>query len=558
MNKKNWLILITVLLITLTLGSNELICHLNDESKRFENAFIQDSSGIFVDIEKVLNMYDSSWISKSSDGSEALAIFPNDLIVSLYPENGEVYVEFGQKYNNSVVRRGQSYYMSVELLNKLLSINSFSKENLLVLYDYYPELISIEKNNREIILEFNRELFTDEIDFWITDNNSAVITIKPAKTFVFSKPSDVEIYKGQEYLKLVVKWYEGSENLHILKTGNKFILKGEQDFGKTIKNQKGEGYQLSVVEDYIGSRKVVLTILELDPSKTEINLEVAQNGIPSTDRITSFGGRKTFAVINGGYYDPGTNHPVGLVIKDNTVLSLPSNDRPLFYKLDGKYGIGRMDIEYIIDVNNRKAIVNGVNTPYRGGIIVYNDEFNGKIPYYEDYSYVTVSDNTVTDSDYKERVSVNTAMIVMSTVGQQKLGDIAVGDKVQLDIFSTVDGNFEFAVESGPLIIYNNRVVSSFERNFYNTSILDTKAPRSLVGETNEGNIVFIVVDGYQAESYGLTFEEMLEFFSDKSFKHLMCLDGGRSSALVINGKLYNTPASGEPVIPIAITIDSK
>ncbi|MFW6121589.1 MAG: phosphodiester glycosidase family protein [Petrotogales bacterium] len=558
MNKKNWLILITILLITLTLGSNELICHLDDKSERFENAFIEDSTGIFVDIEKVLNMYDSSWISRSNNGSEALAIFPNDLIVSLYPENGEVYVEFGQKYNNSVFRRGQSYYISVDLLDKLLSINSFAKEGLLVLYDYYPELISIEKNNREIILEFDSELFTDEFDFWITDNNSAVITIKPAKTSIFSKSGDVEVYKGQEYLKLVLKWDEGSENLHIMKIGNKFILKGEQDFGKTIRNQKGEGYQLSVIEDYVGSRKVVLTMLELEPSKTEINLEIAENGIPSTDRITSFGGRKTFAVINGGYYDPGTNHPVGLVIKDNTLLSLPSNDRPLFYKMDGKYRIGRMDIEYIINVNNRKATVNGVNTPYRGGIIVYNDEFNGKVPYYEEYSYVTVSANIVTSNDYKERVSENTAIIVMSPVGQQKLGNIAIGDEIQLDIFSTVDGVFEFAVESGPLIIYNNRVVSSFERNFYNTSILDTKAPRSLVGETKEGNIVFIVVDGYQAESYGLTFEEMIEFFSNKNFKHLMCLDGGRSSALVINGKLYNTPASGEPVIPIAITIDSK
>jgi hypothetical protein len=239
-------------------------------------------------------------------------------------------------------------------------------------------------------------------------------------------------------------------------------------------------------------------------------------------------------------------------------MSFPSNDRPLFYKVDGEYEIGRMDIQYIIEVNGKKGIVNGVNTPYRGGIIVYNERFNDKIPYHDEYTYITASNNVVTSTVYTQRVSENTKMIVLSPVGKQKLGEINKGDRIDFNIFSSVNGDIEFAVESGPLIIYDNRIVSDFERNFYNESILDTRAPRTLVGETNSGNIVFIVVDGYQSQSYGLTFAEMIEFFSNKDIKHLMCLDGGRSSALVIEGNLFNSPASGEPVIPIAITIDSK
>jgi exopolysaccharide biosynthesis protein len=511
-----------------------------------------------VNIEKILNMYERSWITRSNDGKEALAIFPNDTIVTLYPEKGEVYIEFGQKYNDAVISKEQQYYMSVDLLDKLLSVNSFMKEGLLILYDYYPELLNIENNNREIVLEFDTELFTDEIDFWITDNNSAVITVKPAKTSITSKPGAVEIYRGQEYVKLVASWPERSENLHIMKDGKRFIIRSEQSFGNIIANQSGEGYELSVIENYIGYRKIALTLLEIDPSIMDIELNIAQNGIPSADKITSFGNRNTFAVINGGYYDPGTNYPVGLVIKNNVVMSFPSNDRPLFYKVDGEYEIGRMDIQYIIEVNGKKGIVNGVNTPYRGGIIVYNERFNDKIPYHDEYTYITASNNVVTSTVYTQRVSENTKMIVLSPVGKQKLGEINKGDRIDFNIFSSVNGDIEFAVESGPLIIYDNRIVSDFERNFYNESILDTRAPRTLVGETNSGNIVFIVVDGYQSQSYGLTFAEMIEFFSNKDIKHLMCLDGGRSSALVIEGNLFNSPASGEPVIPIAITIDSK
>lgn len=558
MTKKFWLILVIVLLGTFALGSNVLICHLNGESERFEGAFIQNSSGYFVEIEKILNMYERSWITRSKDGKEALAIFPNDIIVTMYPNNGEVYVEFGQKYNNAVINNEEQYYISIDLLEKLLSVNSYKKNDLLILYDYCPKLLNIEKNNREIRLEFDSELFTDEFDFWITDNNSAVITVKPAKTSIISKSDDLVIYKGQEHIKLVASWHEGSENLHILKDGNSFIIKSEQNFGNTITSQSGKGYELKVIESYIGNRKIVLTLLELDPSTMDIRLNIAKNGIPSADKITSYGNQNTFAVINGGYYDPGTNYPVGLVIKNNIVMSLPSYDRAIFYKVDGEYKIGRLDVQYIIEVNGRKGIVNGVNTPYRGGIIVYNEKYNGKIPRYDGYTYITTSNNIVTNTAYNERVEENSTVIVISPVGKQKLGEINIGDSIDFSIFSTVNGNIEFAVESGPLIIYNNRVVSNFERNFYSDSILNTRAPRTLVGETNDGKIVFIVVDGYQKQSYGLTFEEMIEFFSNKDIKHLMCLDGGRSSALVIEEKLYNSPASGEPVIPIAITIDSK
>jgi exopolysaccharide biosynthesis protein len=108
------------------------------------------------------------------------------------------------------------------------------------------------------------------------------------------------------------------------------------------------------------------------------------------------------------------------------------------------------------------------------------------------------------------------------------------------------------------MIIHNSRPVTDYERNYYSASLLDVRAPRTLVGVKVTGEVVFIVIDGYQQSSYGLTFKEMIEFFKDKGFFSLMCLDGGKSSVMSVNGEIINSPSSGVPSLPVIITGSRK
>ncbi len=90
------------------------------------------------------------------------------------------------------------------------------------------------------------------------------------------------------------------------------------------------------------------------------------------------------------------------------------------------------------------------------------------------------------------------------------------------------------AMEFGPFLIVNGK---SLEINGDPWG----RAPRVAIGQTKEGVLLFLVVDG---ENYinGASLRDMVEVFERYGAVNAANLDGGQSSSLVINGKLYNNP----------------
>ncbi|MGC7847413.1 phosphodiester glycosidase family protein [Desulforudis sp. 1088] len=73
------------------------------------------------------------------------------------------------------------------------------------------------------------------------------------------------------------------------------------------------------------------------------------------------------------------------------------------------------------------------------------------------------------------------------------------------------------------------------------------RQPRTLIGEYANGDLIFIVVDGRQADwSSGVTLEELQSKLIDFGVKDAYNLDGGGSSAFVFKGKLLNRPSDGK------------
>ena len=66
-------------------------------------------------------------------------------------------------------------------------------------------------------------------------------------------------------------------------------------------------------------------------------------------------------------------------------------------------------------------------------------------------------------------------------------------------------------------------------------------APRVAIGQTKSGIIMFLVVDG---ENYinGASLQDMVDILTRYGAYNAANLDGGQSSSLSINGKLYNNP----------------
>ena len=99
------------------------------------------------------------------------------------------------------------------------------------------------------------------------------------------------------------------------------------------------------------------------------------------------------------------------------------------------------------------------------------------------------------------------------------------------------------AIHAGPVLMHDGKIrVTSNEEVFFGSTIPDIH-PRTAAGYRNSGELVLLVVDGRQVDSRGVFLKELAILIRDLGCVEAINLDGGGSSAMVVDGKLLNRPA---------------
>ena len=125
------------------------------------------------------------------------------------------------------------------------------------------------------------------------------------------------------------------------------------------------------------------------------------------------------------------------------------------------------------------------------------------------------------------------------TISNELIGITADG-KLKLMSNTTakaaLDAGVTEALEFGPFLIVNGKPLEIVGDPW-------GKAPRVAIAQTKKGVMMFLVVDG---ENYinGASLKEMVDTLIKYGAYNAANLDGGQSSSLVINGKLFNNPPS--------------
>ena len=102
--------------------------------------------------------------------------------------------------------------------------------------------------------------------------------------------------------------------------------------------------------------------------------------------------------------------------------------------------------------------------------------------------------------------------------------------------------NVKDAMQAGPVIVSSGRKnVTTNEEVFFWSKISEIH-PRTAAGYTKDGKYIFMVVDGRQPDSRGVDLNELSILMYDLDCEEAINLDGGGSSAIVVNGKLLNNP----------------
>ena len=114
-----------------------------------------------------------------------------------------------------------------------------------------------------------------------------------------------------------------------------------------------------------------------------------------------------------------------------------------------------------------------------------------------------------------------------------------------LDYTQSERWNVLHAISAGPMLVVDGQVhVAVDEEVFFGSSIPNTH-PRTAAGQTDDGALILLVVDGRQPESRGVNLQELAEIMRDLGAVQALNLDGGGSTALVVNGVLLNRPTGG-------------
>ncbi|MBR0094885.1 MAG: phosphodiester glycosidase family protein [Synergistaceae bacterium] len=99
-------------------------------------------------------------------------------------------------------------------------------------------------------------------------------------------------------------------------------------------------------------------------------------------------------------------------------------------------------------------------------------------------------------------------------------------------------------IQAGPLLL-DEGVASSVPEDFQ-SSLTSVRHPRSAVGLNTGGEWVFVLVDGRNGmHASGATISELTNILRAQGIVYALNLDGGGSSEIIINGKVYNSPSEG-------------
>lgn len=81
--------------------------------------------------------------------------------------------------------------------------------------------------------------------------------------------------------------------------------------------------------------------------------------------------------------------------------------------------------------------------------------------------------------------------------------------------------------------------------------------PRTAIGQTADGTIIFVTTDGRQTNSIGASFADMVKIMNDYGAVNAASLDGGSSTQMYYQGKFLNTPynLSGPRVVANAFLV---
>ena len=175
--------------------------------------------------------------------------------------------------------------------------------------------------------------------------------------------------------------------------------------------------------------------------------------------------------------------------------------------------------QYLTDIakqNNALVAINGGGFEDEGG------QGSGGFPL-----GITVKD--------KKYISTNSYYGSGGLIGFDDNNNMIIG---KMDVSQAKSYNIRDAVTFSPFLITNGKASRVQGNGGWGTG------PRTAIGQRKDGIVLFLVLDGRTIQNPGAQINDMIDIMQNYGAVTAANLDGGTSTALVINGKIVNNPTN--------------
>ncbi|MCO4783536.1 MAG: phosphodiester glycosidase family protein [Candidatus Cloacimonetes bacterium] len=456
---------------------------------------------------------------------------------------------------NFLLKRSSPYQIEYSAKTRRLSVTIFNiskkhfKKYLALNKDYFHKLhLSYSKDHiyRLVFdlkigvfpLPYNSKGIDNQIHLGFTKSYREHLQNKPRKKIQLSGlPSISHLsnrYKREQRRKnRLNKTKVKSANISLINYQETLVEKGIVQFSFQTDTPKNHAYGFKIKKDQL---------------KKRLDITLGKDKLLGLETLSSMS-RKNNALlgINGSYFI-ANGDPIGLLIKDKRLLSVPMLMRSCFGLHDnGNPFIGKPEFQGEVITEKGILTIEGINQVNKSkATLLYTPEFGLKAPHRDDTIYLTIKNNRILKvSKEAHFIPKEGYVLSFSRPRFPYFADLLPMDKLVVSYGLTPPwGSASFGLGGGPSLLDNGIVKVGTDESF-NPFFMKNRAPRSAIGIDSNGGVIFLVVDGRQASSVGMSLEELGHTLKLLGAREAMNLDGGGSTGLYMAGKILNKPSDG-------------
>lgn len=353
-----------------------------------------------------------------------------------------------------------------------------------------------------------------------------------------------------------------------------------QSWTKQLANGVTLTQQVIAPGETTGSPEII-NALTVDPRAPGVRLQsvVAQDRVYNSDKlkgreiVSSIAKRlNAVAAVNADFFAMGTafaGDMLNLQITNGELVSEPYPGRVVFaIASDGGFTFSKPTFAgKVLLADGRTISVKGINRPRgKNEVVLYTPRFYSSTCTPTDSAEVVVRCDsfpvkanvpiagTVLDAKPScGNTEIADGCVVVSGAGIAGVGVaqwMKPGDKItiQLDLKSTPDVDWSKVAEAvggGPSLLKGGQVSIDAKDAGLDGSFMTTSHPRTAVGITADGKLIFATVDGRQTISGGMSLPQLAQMMKSQGCTDAINLDGGGSTTMATPNGVLNSPSEG-------------